>query len=144
MKYKEIEPGLLVSTDGRVFKEAKYGNRGNTHIKYKHIVFEGRKIDVHRLVAEAFIENPEGKKWVLHNDDNPKNNHIENLRWGTPKENSADIKKNSAIRNIARDLWIAEKVREGLRNTEIGFHLGLSEGRVSQIISSLKENGLIP
>lgn len=50
----------------------------------------------HRLVAEAFIEasdDPE-KVYVLHWDDNPENNHIDNLRWGTLKENSQDMIRN--------------------------------------------------
>ena len=44
----------------------------------------------HRLVAEAFFGPcPEGY-YVLHGDNNPKNNKVENLRYGTPQENCAD------------------------------------------------------
>ncbi len=42
---------------------------------------------VHRLVAIAFIPNPEGKKTVDHIDCNTKNNIVSNLRWCTNKEN---------------------------------------------------------
>ena len=42
---------------------------------------------VHRLVAEAFIPNPDGKPVVDHIDTNVRNNHVDNLRWATVREN---------------------------------------------------------
>lgn len=50
---------------------------------------------IHRLIAEAFIPNPEKKSLIDHIDNNPCNNNIDNLRWSTHRENSQNAKKST-------------------------------------------------
>lgn len=51
-------------------------------------------IGVHRLVAQAFIPNPQQKKEVNHKDCNKENNSVGNLEWVTRQENMEYYYKN--------------------------------------------------
>lgn len=54
---------------------------------------------VHRLVAEAFIPNPDGKPEVNHKDGNKLNNDVGNLEWVTRSENATHGVKHDLLKH---------------------------------------------
>jgi hypothetical protein len=84
-----------ISNFGRVYsvRKKKIMKFEKTYWEYLSVILYGNGIrkrkTIHRLVATAFIPNPENKKEVNHKDGNKENNHVENLEWVTPLENVA-------------------------------------------------------
>ena len=77
-------------------KEGYYLKNDYTRIK-KNGVHTSHKAQnkqsylMHRLVALAWIPNPENKPLIMHINDDPTNYLIENLKWGTPRENAKGV-----------------------------------------------------
>lgn len=94
----DVNPNYMISNYGRV-KSLNYMRTGKEHILastqdrggYIHIpiTVDGKRkwFRAHRLVAIAFIPNPDNKEQIDHIDGTRDNNHVSNLRWATRSEN---------------------------------------------------------
>lgn len=111
-------PHYLVYTNGDIYGWYKGKSRrrklspdvGNSGYGTVHITIDGKIVNksVSNMVAETFLKNPFGYKWVKHLDGNKLNNNVGNLYWATPKQCHTDdvtskmIKSKIAKRNEQR------------------------------------------
>lgn len=92
MKVLDLFSGYTIREDGEV--TSRFGKKIKPQISSNGYVRvelsqsgNGKKYLLHRLLAQAFIPNPNGKPQVNHIDGNPRNNRLDNLEWVTRSEN---------------------------------------------------------
>lgn len=92
-----LDPSGRVRNYGeRVLKQQPVNKYGHLKVGlYKEGV--RTEILVHRLVLMAFVRLPWDGEEALHGDGNPTNNMLENLKWGTSKDNSDDCRNHGKI-----------------------------------------------
>ncbi len=74
---------------------------------------------VHRLVAEAFFENPAGKRTVDHIDSDQKNNCLSNLRFATHSENSMNKRMPTNMSSRYKGVWIDKRRNKWIASIKV-------------------------
>lgn len=88
VKYIVYEDGRIWSTVYNRFMEFK--RKGYQSFYVKDVNKKRHKIKVHRLILTTFKRPPKKGEVCRHLDDDPAHNHISNLAWGSPQDNSGD------------------------------------------------------
>lgn len=70
---------------------------------------QGKLVFVHRLVANTFLEKPDGKNMVNHKDGDKRNNNVDNLEWCTNSENQIHSYR---VLGNQRPKWLIELLKE--------------------------------
>lgn len=99
---EHLKDYYYIQEDGKLFgyKGREMANPLNNHgyVQNELSTEIGKKsFKRHRLVALAFIDNLDNKDQVNHIDEDKTNNHVSNLEWATPKENSQHGTRNQRI-----------------------------------------------
>ena len=99
--YKVSNKGRVKRLQGKGCKQErilKPSKNGPGYLRAR-LSKDGKSINhsIHRLVANAFVDNPQNLPEVNHIDENKENNNVNNLEWVTSKENGNHGTRNERI-----------------------------------------------
>ncbi len=133
-KYKIHTEGFIVNPNNKILTVWK-DVAGYCFVTMKNSDGEYKKLRLHRVVATAFIQNPEGLPEVNHIDGNKSNNWSENLEWTTSKGNKEHAWSTGLYNNKIEDHYAAV-----LNNTQVNQICKMLELGVSNDIIADKFN----
>lgn len=93
--YYATPDGEIVN-DERVIKPHKGDKQGHLNVRIC-----GKEPYIHRLVATTHIPNPKNHPIVRHLNDDKTDNSVDNLAWGTQKDNMGDCKRNGNFHYVS-------------------------------------------
>ena len=129
-----LSNNYLATEDGRVLNALTMDEVHYTAAKYLQTAISGTKY-IHRLIAEAFVPNPENKPFVNHIDGDKYNNAADNLEWVTNSENvkhayNTGLHKGRRSLNDEQDAEVLAMVESGMTQREVAKVMGVSQPNI--------------
>ena len=153
-EWKEICEDYYISNYGRV-KSTNYRRTGKESLlkisncgSYKAVNIRGKLCYIHRLVAMAFIPNPENKTDVNHIDCDTHNNNVNNLEWVSRNENVMKYLRSEKYLKIKRIERAYYMIKKGGKRREYDLIMGSGNAKNIETgelfnVSDLLEAGYI-
>lgn len=125
-------PNYIIQKDGKIFSmsknvylkafKSKQGNSGKYRYQVTLVDNNGTQQQhrVHRIVAQAFIPNPENKGEINHIDGDPSNNNVNNLEWSTKQENMTHASENYLFTGTQKGVRVTKVVSKEIEVGEYG------------------------
>ena len=144
---KGFEGKYMVSNLGRV-KSLNYNNTGKEGIMepqdngtgylFVQLSKDGKvkNCRINRLVAQAFLENPQNLPEVNHKDKNPKNNRVENLEWCSRQYN-VEYSLSKAVIGIDK---VSGLILEFPSTREAERQTGISKGNICDCLKGRQKS----
>jgi glycyl-tRNA synthetase beta subunit len=150
--WKQIEGhNYEVSEDGQVrnIKTGLIRKQNNNGTGYLYVALKEKGIQtnklIHRLIAEAYIPNPENKRCIDHIDRCRTNNNISNLRWVTHSENIHNSTIVINAKNISfhkRGGYVVQVMRQSKQYRKYFKKLEDAEAYLEELKSTIIINGV--
>lgn len=146
--YEVSDQGMVRNKETKHVKSLRKSSKG-----YQRVTLypSGKTYSVHKLVAQAFIENESDGTVINHKDGNKENNDVSNLEWCTPKYNTNHAI--SILKTFKVDRWNQEKnpgsrldyglvysIKFGILNSICDFTLSEMLGVKEETIRRIKKN----
>ena len=139
-KYQVSNQGRVWSVVSQRYLKPRLTNNGYCVVQLRTLNGKQKNEFVHRLVALAFIENPNNLPQVNHKDENKQNCNVDNLEWCDAKYNTNYGTRNlRAAQSLYKKVYCVELDRIFNSIKEAGEVLHINRNNITEVCKGRRE-----